>query len=62
MHRKSDVGGGIASVTIQTDTSKPRQVVAAPDSGGGRRRREWVEREREGERDAQRQKENEEEG
>lgn len=34
MHRKSDVGGGIASVTIQTDTPKPRQVVAAPDSGG----------------------------
>lgn len=44
MHCKLDVGGGIASVTIQTDTSKPRQVVAAPDSGGGRRRDGWRER------------------
>lgn len=35
-----DVGGGIASVTTQTDTSKPRQVVAAPDS---RQRRQEAE-------------------
>lgn len=49
-------------MTIQTDTSKPRQVVAAPDSGGGRRRDVWREREREEARDAQRQKGNEEEG
>lgn len=32
MHRKLDVGGGIALVTTQTDTSKPRPVVAAADS------------------------------
>lgn len=50
MHRKSAVDGGIASVTIQTDTSKPRQVVAAPDSGGGRRRDGWREGGRERER------------
>lgn len=40
MHRKSAVGGGIALVTIQTDTSKPRQVVAAADS---RQRRQEAE-------------------
>lgn len=61
MHRKSDVGGSIASVTIQTDTSKPRQVRSCTRQ---RRREEegWMERGRKGERDAQRQKENEEEG
>lgn len=49
MHRKSDVGGGIASVTIQTDTPKPRQVMAAPDSGwgGGCEREVCTEAERE---------------
>lgn len=39
MHHSLDVGGIIASVTIQTDTSKPRQVIAAPDSEG--RQWEW---------------------
>lgn len=44
MHEKLDVGGSIATVTIQTDTSKPRQVAAPSDS----REQQWeVEGERE---------------